>query len=52
LLAGIVGHQVFGLTDAVALGAKPEYVLWITLGATIAAGWSAPNDQRREVLSS
>lgn len=38
LLAGVVGHFVFGLTDAVTLGAKPGYLLWMMFGAIVAAG--------------
>lgn len=38
VLAGLIAHSVFGLTDAVALGAKPGVFLWILLGLT-AAVW-------------
>ena len=34
-LAGcLLAHAVYGLTDAVALGAKPGVILWILLGLT------------------
>ena len=32
LFAGILGHQVYGLTDAITLGAKPGFLLWMLLG--------------------
>jgi putative inorganic carbon (hco3(-)) transporter len=38
VLAGLVAHGVYGLTDAVALGAKPGVFLWIMLGLS-AAVW-------------
>jgi putative inorganic carbon (HCO3(-)) transporter len=38
--AGIAGHLVFGLTDAVTLGAKPGYLLWMAFGVAISAGLS------------
>jgi putative inorganic carbon (hco3(-)) transporter len=31
--AGLLGHFVYGLTDAVALGARPGYILWMAIGA-------------------
>jgi O-antigen ligase len=31
-LAGLVAHDVYGLTDAVALGAKPGVLFWMLLG--------------------
>jgi putative inorganic carbon (HCO3(-)) transporter len=31
-LAGLVAHDVYGLTDAVALGAKPGILFWMLLG--------------------
>ena len=37
--AGLVSHQLFGLTDAIALGAKPAFEWWMFLG--IVAGISA-----------
>ncbi len=42
-LAGLVAHGVFGLTDAVALGAKPGLFFWLLLGL-IAAGWELANE--------
>jgi putative inorganic carbon (HCO3(-)) transporter len=41
LAAGLVGHLVFGLTDAVTLGAKPGVFLWAVLGGAVALGLSA-----------
>jgi hypothetical protein len=38
VLAGFVAHGVFGLTDAVALGAKPGLFFWLLLALT-AAVW-------------
>jgi O-antigen ligase len=38
VLAGLVAHSVYGLTDAVALGAKPGVFVWILMGLT-AAVW-------------
>lgn len=37
-LAGLAAHAVFGLTDAVALGAKPGIFLWLLIGL-IAIVW-------------
>ena len=34
VLAGLVAHSVFGLTDAVALGAKPSIFFWLLLALT------------------
>ena len=36
-LSGMLAHQVFGLTDAVALGAKPGVFLWIMIGLVCGA---------------
>jgi putative inorganic carbon (HCO3(-)) transporter len=36
-LAGLAAHAVYGLTDAVALGAKPGIFFWILLGVLAAA---------------
>jgi putative inorganic carbon (HCO3(-)) transporter len=36
VLAGLVAHGVFGLTDAVALGAKPGIFFWLLLALTAA----------------
>jgi putative inorganic carbon (hco3(-)) transporter len=38
VLAGLVAHSIYGLTDAVALGAKPGVFLWILMGLS-AAVW-------------
>jgi O-antigen ligase len=38
IAAGLVGHLIFGLTDAVTLGAKPGVFLWSMLGAAVALG--------------
>lgn len=32
LFSGMLAHQVFGLTDAITLGAKPGFILWIMFG--------------------
>jgi putative inorganic carbon (HCO3(-)) transporter len=34
VLAGLVAHNIFGLTDAVALGAKPGIFFWLLLALT------------------
>lgn len=36
LTGGLAAHFVYGLTDTVALGAKPGFVLWWTLGLVVA----------------
>jgi putative inorganic carbon (HCO3(-)) transporter len=36
VLAGLVAHSIFGLTDAVALGAKPGVFFWLLLALTAA----------------
>ncbi len=38
VLAGLVAHSIYGLTDAVALGAKPGVFVWILMGLS-AAVW-------------
>jgi len=38
VLAGLVAHSIFGLTDAVALGAKPGVLVWVLMGLS-AAVW-------------
>lgn len=35
LLSGFIAHFVYGMTDAVALGAKPGFVFWWALGLTV-----------------
>ena len=32
LLGGLAAHAAYGLTDAVALGAKPGFIFWLLLG--------------------
>jgi len=32
LFSGMLAHQVYGLTDAIKLGAPPGFILWIMLG--------------------
>jgi putative inorganic carbon (hco3(-)) transporter len=34
VLAGLVAHSIYGLTDAVALGAKPGVFVWVLMGLT------------------
>ena len=34
LAGGLLAHAIYGLTDAVALGAKPSVVFWMLLGLT------------------
>lgn len=41
LAAGMVAHQVYGLTDAITLGAKPGFLFWIIL-ALIAILYARP----------
>ena len=36
LFSGMLAHQVFGLTDAITLGAKPGFLLWIIIGMVAA----------------
>jgi len=36
LLCGMLAHQVFGLTDAITLGAKPGLFLWAMMGLIVA----------------
>lgn len=43
LVAGLLAHLVFGLTDAVALGAKPGVLLWAVLGGALALGIGTPS---------
>jgi len=42
-----VAHAVFGLTDAVALGAKPGLFFWILLGVLAAANQLIETDANR-----
>jgi O-antigen ligase len=42
---GMLAHQIYGLTDAVTLGAKPGAVLWLFLGLMAAAyRWSVERE--------
>lgn len=36
LLGGLAAHFLYGLTDAVALGARPGFVFWMLLGLVVA----------------
>jgi O-antigen ligase len=36
LLGGLLAHAIFGLTDAIALGAKPGALFWLLLGVIVA----------------
>ena len=36
LFGGMLAHQVYGLTDAITLGAKPGIVLWAMMGLMVA----------------
>jgi putative inorganic carbon (HCO3(-)) transporter len=36
LFSGMLAHQVYGLSDAITLGAKPGFLLWIFLGMVAA----------------
>ena len=38
LAGGLLAHFIYSQTDAVALGAKPGVLLWVVLGAAVAAG--------------
>ena len=44
-LAGLVAHGVYGLTDAVALGAKPGVLFWMLLGLIAALFEQARSSQ-------
>jgi putative inorganic carbon (HCO3(-)) transporter len=47
-LAGLAAHSVFGLTDAVALGAKPGIFFWVLLALTAGMArleWPATADR-------
>lgn len=37
MLAGMLSYLVFGLTDAITLGAKPTVLLWLMLGLVVAS---------------
>ena len=36
VLGGLIAHFVYGITDTVALGAKPGFALWMLLGLAVA----------------
>lgn len=36
LFSGMLAHQIFGLSDAITLGAKPGFLLWVILGMVAA----------------
>lgn len=50
VFAGLIAHGVYGLTDAVALGAKPGVFFWLLLGL-IAVVWRQRMAQVREERS-
>jgi putative inorganic carbon (HCO3(-)) transporter len=37
--AGMVAHQIFGITDAFMLGTKPGLIMWVFLGIMAALDW-------------
>jgi putative inorganic carbon (hco3(-)) transporter len=43
---GLLAHLLFGLTDAVALGAKPGLLFWMLLGLIVGLGQQAPEHAR------
>jgi hypothetical protein len=45
LLVGLLAHGIYGLTDAVTLGAKPSAALWGVLGLLISLGSMVPSRQ-------
>jgi putative inorganic carbon (HCO3(-)) transporter len=50
LVAGMCGYLIFGLFDAVTLGAKPSLVFWLILGGIVAFGRREPLGRRWERL--
>ena len=48
-LTGMLAHQVYGLTDAITLGAKPGVFLWIVMGLVCAVyanlHWRPPKER-------
>lgn len=46
LLAGLLSYLVFGLTDAITLGAKPTVLLWLMMGLIVAAERLAGQSER------
>ena len=51
IAGGLTGHLVFGLTDAVALGAKPGFLLWWAIGLAEIA-WRAAHTWTRDECDS
>ncbi len=41
LCAGLLAHQLFGLTDAITLGARPGFIFWTFLGLAARLAWHA-----------
>ena len=50
LFSGMFAHQVFGVMDAITLGAKPGFILWIILGL-VAALYGLEVGQRASPIS-
>jgi len=48
LTAGMCGYLIFGLFDAVTLGAKPSLVFWLILGGIVAFAGHTPLGERWE----
>lgn len=48
LTGGLVAHFVYGLTDTVALGAKPGFVFWWALGLVVAVSRLAVKDNQSQ----
>jgi hypothetical protein len=38
LAGGLLAHLLYGMTDAVALGAKPGVLFWVLLGLIVSSG--------------
>jgi len=47
LLAGLLAYLVFGITDAITLGAKPSVLLWVMAGLVVSAGGQESGARRR-----
>jgi putative inorganic carbon (HCO3(-)) transporter len=45
--AGLIAHFIFGITDAIALGAKLGIVFWLVLALAAGVFWAAGADARR-----
>ncbi|MBI1802429.1 MAG: O-antigen ligase family protein, partial [Chloroflexi bacterium] len=50
LVAGLLAHQIFGLADAITLGAKPSFEWWVYLGLIAALGRRDPRQPRVRTL--